>query len=144
MSDPTKGDSPILDPGPTATINGQAYPVRRLGIRDTFAVARLVAMGAAATNRNLTNAEMTDPAKVGELLLAGFIAAEKTAFDLLASLIGVTPKELENAEQFPMGSELAIIEALVEHQDLKAFFAQAGELMRRLPEMRTRSHAPST
>lgn len=144
MSDPTKGDSPILDPGPIANINGRDYIVRRLGIRDTFAVARLVAMGAAATNRNLTNAEMTDPAKVGELLLAGFIAAEKTAFDLLASLIGVTPKELDDAERFPMGSELVIIETLVEHQDLKAFFAQAGELMRRLPEMRTRSHAPST
>lgn len=142
--DPTIGDHPILDPGPIVEINGKAYPIRRLGIRDTFAVARLIAVGAAASNRQLANDEMTDPAKVGELLLAGFIAAEKTAFDLLASLIGVTPKQLEDPEAFPMGSELQIIEALVEHQDLQAFFAQAGALMKRLPEMRTRSRVAST
>lgn len=144
MSDPTVGDNPILDPGPIVEINGHAYPVRRLGIRDTFTVARLVAMGAGATNRPLSNAEMADPAKVGELLLAGFIAAEKTAFELLGSLIGVTAKELEDPDRFPMGSELSIIEALIQHQDLRAFFAQAGALMKRLPEMQTRSRAAST
>lgn len=144
MSDPTKGDAPILDPGPIITIEGRQYTVRRLGVRDTFAIARIIAVGAAASNRQLTNAEMGDPQRIGELLLAGFIAAEKTAFELLASLIGVTPKEFEDPTHFPMGSELAIIEALAEHQDLRAFFAQAGTLMRRLPEMQTRSHAPYT
>lgn len=144
MSDPTKGDSPILDPGPIVTLNGEAFPLRRLGVRDTFAIARIVAIGAAASQTKLTNEQMGDPAKMGELLLAGFVTAENEAMKLLASVIGVTTKELENPERFPMGCELDIIMGLVEHQDLKAFFAQAGVLMKRLPEMQTRSRAAST
>ena len=144
MTDATVGDPPILDPGPIVEIEGTAYPIRRLGIRDTFTVARIVAIGAGATNRPLNNTEMSDPNRMAELFLAGFVAAEKAAFELLANLIGVTTKDLENPDRFPMGSELRIIEALVQHQDLKAFFAQAGELMKRLPETRTRSGAHST
>ena len=44
--DPTKGDSPILDDAPTVTIAGEVYQLRRLGVRDTFAIARIVAVGA--------------------------------------------------------------------------------------------------
>ena len=143
--DTTLGDSPILETtGPVVTIEGHDYPLRRLGIRDTFAVARIIAVGATATNQRLDDAAMTDPDKLSGLMLSGVIAAEKTAFDLLASLINVTPKELSDPNKFPMGSELSIIEALVEHQDIKAFFAHAGTLMKRLPEMRTRSRAQST
>lgn len=144
MSDPTKGDSPILDSGPIVTLGEETFPLRRLGVRDTFAIARIVAIGAAASNTNLSNAEMGDPAKMGELLLAGFVTAENEAVKILASVIGVTVKELEDPQRFPMGSELDIIMGLVEHQDLKAFFAQAATLMKRLPEMQTRSRGAST
>lgn len=137
----TTGDAPITSSGPTVTINGQEYTLRRLGIKDTFAVARIIAVGAAAAQQPLTNAEMSSPEKLQPLLLSGFIAAENTAVELLANLIGVSVKDFTNPDLFPMGSELQIIEALVEHQDLRAFFTLAGNLLRKLPEMQTRSPA---
>lgn len=140
----TIGDNPILEPAPTVQIGDRTITIRRLGIRDTFAIAKIVAIGAQANQVQLNNSQMLDSGQLSELMLTGFIAAEQTAMALLASLAGVTVKELENPDLFPMGSELAIIEALVEHQDLKAFLSQAGTLMRKLPETLTRSHAQST
>ena len=139
QSDPTIGDSPILDEAPTVTIAGQPYQLRRLGVRDTFAIARIVAVGAAALNRPLGSDLTTE--SMGQLLLSGFMAAEETTMKLLASVIDVTVPELE---QMPMEAPLDIAAALAEHQDLRAFFARAGELMKRLPEMQTRSRAAST
>lgn len=139
QSDPTIGDSPILDEAPTVTIAGQSYQLRRLGVRDTFAIARIVAVGAAALNRPLGN-DLTAE-NIGQLLLSGFMAAEETTMKLLASVIGVTVPELE---QMPMEAPLEIVAALAEHQDLRAFFARAGELMKKVPEMQTRSRAAST
>ncbi len=137
-SDPTIGDSPILEPGPTVTIAGNEYELRRLGTRDTFAIARIVAVGAAATNRPISAAEGED---LTAMLISGFMAAEETVIKLLASVIGVSVKEFE---AMPMEAPLEIIGALAEHQDLRAFFAHAAALMRRLPEMQTRSRAAST
>ena len=137
--DPTIGDSPLLDEAPTVTIAGREYQLRRLGVRDTFAVARIVAVGAAALNRPL--GDDLDPGAIGQLLLSGFMAAEETTIKLLASVIGVTVKDLE---AMPMEAPLDIAAALAEHQDLKAFLSQAGTLMRKLPETLTRSHAQST
>lgn len=137
--DPTIGDSPLLDEAPTVTIAGREYQLRRLGVRDTFAVARIVAVGAAAMNRPL--GDDLDPGAIGQLLLSGFMAAEETTIKLLASVIGVTVKDLE---AMPMEAPLDIAAALAEHQDLRAFFARASELMAKLPEMRTRSRAAST
>lgn len=137
--DPTIGDSPILDSAPIVTINGAPYQLRRLGVRDTFAIARIVAVGAAATNRSLTG--NLDSESLAPLLLSGFMAAEETTMKLLASVLNVTVPELE---AMPMEAPLEIVAALAEHQDLRAFFARAGELMKRLPEMQTRSRAAST
>lgn len=139
QSDPTIGDSPILDEAPTVTIAGQPYQLRRLGVRDTFAIARIVAVGAAALNRPLGSDLTTE--SMGQLLLSGFMAAEETTMKLLASVIGVTVPDLE---KMPMEAPLDIAAALAEHQDLRAFFARAGELMKKVPEMQTRSRAAST
>lgn len=136
--DPTVGDSPILDEAPTVTIAGNEYQLRRLGVRDTFAIARIVAVGAAALNRPLDNVNSND---IGQLLLSGFMAAEETTIKLLASVIGVKVPELE---EMPMEAPLEIVAALAQHQDLRAFFARAGTLMKQLPETRTRSGAAST
>ena len=46
MTDPTKGDAPILDPGPIVEIDGTTYPLRRLGVRDTLTLAKVIAIGA--------------------------------------------------------------------------------------------------
>lgn len=138
LDDPTKGDSPILDDAPTVTIAGETYQLRRLGVRDTFAIARIVAVGAAALNRGMDDLSAD---AIGQLLLSGFMAAEETTIKLLASVINVDVKTLES---MPMEAPLEIAAALAEHQDLRAFFDRASELMRKLPEMRTRSRAAST
>lgn len=128
-ADPTKGDAPILDPGPIVEIGGTPYTLRRLGVRDTFKIARIVAVGAASTKSDLTDAELADPNKLQALLLAGVMAAEVTVLDLCASLIGVTVKDLEDPERFPMSTPIDIAMALVEHQDVRAFFAHVKPLV---------------
>lgn len=128
-ADPTKGDSPILDPGPIVEIGGQPYTLRRLGVRDTFKIARIVAVGAAASNKTPTDADMADPDKLQGMLLAGLMAAEQTVIELCASLIGVTIKDFENPEIFPMSAPIDIAMALVEHQDVKAFFDHVKPLV---------------
>lgn len=134
MTDPTVGESPILDLAPTVKIAEDTYQLRRLGVRDTFAIARIIAVGAAATNQNI------DSGNYASMLLSGFMAAEETVLKLLASLIDVSVKDFES---MPMEAPLEIISVLAEHQDLRAFFARARELMQRLPEMQTRSRAAS-
>lgn len=139
MSDPTKGDSPILDPGPIVEIDGKPYPLRRLGVRDTFKLAKIVAVGAAALNptQQFTNNDMAKPEVLQQLLLAGLMAAETTVLELMASLISVTVKELEDPERFPMSTPLDIAMALVEHQDLRAFFAHVQPLLLKFAKTQT-------
>jgi hypothetical protein len=145
MADPTKGDAPVLGTNlPTVEVEGRTYTLRRLGVTDTFALARIIAMGAAGTRTKLSNDEMLNPSKIGELMLAGFMTAEAEATKLLASVIGVTVKEFTDPELFPMGAELQIVAALAEHPGLRAFFAAAVEMARRLPRTPTASPAPST
>jgi len=43
-------------------------------------------------------------------------------------LLGIKNEEIRNPAKFPMGSEVAIIKALVEHVDAKAFFIKLAEL----------------
>ena len=140
-TDPTKGDAPILDPGPIVEIGGNPYTLRRLGVRDTFKIARIVAVGAASTNRNLTDADLANPENLQAMLLAGLMAAEQTVIELCASLIGVTVKELEDPDRFPMSTPLDIALALAEHQDVRAFFAHVQPLVAKFakdPKTQTR------
>src|SRR5690554_6327907 len=104
--DPTTGDSPILDEAPTVTIAGNVYQLRRLGVRDTFAIARIIAVGATAMNRSLDGINTSD---ISQYLLSGFMAAEETTIKLLASVINVKVAELE---AMPMEAPLEIAAAL--------------------------------
>jgi hypothetical protein len=135
--DPTKGEAPIFAEPRVITINEKQYQVRRLGVKDTFALARILAIGAAASRKELSNEEMANEARLVELMIAGVMTAESDVTQFLASIIGVTQKDFENPNKFPMGSEIDIIEALVQHEDLKAFFSKAARMMQRLPRTQT-------
>lgn len=137
MDDPTVGTDPILDPGPIVEINGESYPVRRLGIRDTFRVARIVGAGVLAMNKPLNTDDLQKEEVIMELLAAGMVRAEGEVIGLLADVIGVKADELTDPERFPMGSEIDIIQALANSQDLKAFFTKLGKLIKQLPEAQT-------
>lgn len=136
-ADPTKGDSPILDPGPIVEIDGATYPLRRLGVRDTLTLAKIIAIGARALGGNMSNEEFSNPDTLRQVLLAGLMAAETTVLDLMASLIGVTTKDLLDPERFPMSTPFVIAEALIEHQDLKAFFAHVRPLLVKFTKTQT-------
>lgn len=135
VDDPTTGEDPILGQELSVEINGTTYPLRRLGVRDTFALARIIGRGAGATGISSD----AGPDELIGLLLAGLGASEGEAIRLLASVIGVSPADFENPELFPMGSEVDIIAALAQHQDLRAFFGKLGELMAKRPEFQTRT-----
>ena len=138
----TVGTEPMLGKRPVVNItdgNGETkeYPMRSLGIQDTFAIARIVASGAGHMGDALQNVIGDDGEpngkSVGMLLLAGLPFAEREAMGLLASVLNVSIEDFRNPEKFPMGSEIEIVEALAKHQDLTAFFGKIKNMMERLP-----------
>lgn len=138
---PTTGAEVILDQsGPTVEIAGKSYPLRRLNVRDTFACARIAATGAARMGQSLDQASL-DGDTLTFAMVSGIVYAEDEALRLMASVIGVSAKDLENPDRFPMDTPVVIGKALAEHQDLKAFFTSLGTLFQQLPETQTRSRA---
>lgn len=126
---------PVLIEAPSVTIRGVKYPLRRLGLTDVFKVARIMGHGLAG----LTDApDGISGGQVVQVLVAAMIRSEDEVLSLIASLIGVTRADLEDADRFGMDALVEVIDALSRHQDLLAFFASISKLMVRLPEMQTR------
>ena len=119
--EPLIGDTPIV------TIKGKEYKMRRLGIADTFKLARIIGIGAAGIGKELATLDMDAETAIG-LLIVGFPYASNQILELFASLLGVKDEEIKNPNMFPMGSEVTIIKALAEHVDAKAFFIKLTEL----------------
>ena len=135
LKDITTGLETIVGDKPTIEIEGKTYTLRRLGIQDTFKVIKIIGIGvkemAGMFNLNQLDAQTMTMAMVGAIPYA-----EDEIMDLMASLIGVGPEEIRDPEQFPLGSEGAIIEALTKHQDLKAFFTQLQRLADQNPAIK--------
>lgn len=129
--DPTKGIAPLVAEKPTVEINGEKYELRRLGVMDTFTFARLIASGAQADGLSLSDLG-DDLNLLHNCLLAGLIRNQFEAVKLLASLIDVEAKEFIDPEQFPMDAPFTIAKALVEHEDLAAFFTSLGPALKML------------
>jgi hypothetical protein len=129
--DMTKGAEAMVSEGPTIQVNGEEYTMKRLGVRHTFAFAKIVAGGAAYLGAEVGNIlQQGDSAEaIGQLILLGLPYSEKQSMKLLADVIGVSEEDFNDPEKFPIGSEIEIIEGLVEHQDLKAFFSKLKGLM---------------
>lgn len=141
QQDPTKGSEVITDQvGPTVEIAGETYPLRRLGVRDTFAFARIAATGAARMGQSLDQAQLTEETLMFAVV-TGLVYAEDEALRLMASVISVQAREFDDPDKFPMDTPIVIGRALAEHQDLKAFFTSLGALFQQLPETQTRSRA---
>lgn len=119
---------PLIGDTPTVTIKGKEYKMRRLGMADTFKLARIIAIGAAGIGKEISNLEMTAEAAIG-LLIVGFPYADRQILDLFADVLGVKPEDIRNPDIFPMGAEVDIIKALVEHIDVKAFFTKLTGLL---------------
>lgn len=120
---------PLFAETPTVTINGKEFRMRRLGVGDTFKLARVISIGAAGMGAEIGNIEL-NPEVVAGLLLAGFPFAEDEILKLFASIIGVEFEDIKDPEKFPMGSEIEIIGAMMGHVDVKAFFTKATGLLK--------------
>jgi hypothetical protein len=129
LKNESDGVDAFLNEGSTVTINGREYHIRRLGIRDTFKLARILAVGAAGMGKEIGKMDLSGEVVAG-LLLVGFPYAEKQIMDFFADILGIKREELDDPDKFPMGSEVEIIEALVEHVDVKAFFDRVIKLLK--------------
>jgi hypothetical protein len=139
MARTTKLD-PILDEGPTVTIAGTDYQIRRLGFRDVFKVARVLGRGISILGDQGSN---LTPGQAIQVIVASMSANETEVLDLAASILGVSRADLDDTERFPMDAIVDVAAALAEHQDLRAFLAKVQALMTRLPEMQAAAQTAS-
>lgn len=121
---------PILDDAPTVEIAGETYTVQRLGFRHVFRVARIIGNGVAVLGD-----ERYGPAQILQVLVASMTQNEDEVLSLIADLIGVERKELDDPERFPMPSFVDVLEVISESGDLRAFLANIEKLIAKLPEM---------
>ncbi len=133
LKEVTTGMEPIVGDKPTVEIEGRKYTIRRLGIKDTFTIARILGVG--VKQLGAIGVTALDAQSAVLAMLAAIPYAEEQILDLLADLIGVSGDDIRNPELFPLGSEIAIIEALAQHQDLRAFFTRLQGLMKANPAL---------
>lgn len=138
LFDPTKGLNTMDQKPPVLTIEGQDYPMRKLGIRDTIFLLRLsgklLAVGIALSDMriSLTSLENIMLMDMAELYsFASPIIAipevwEGFLEDWVASLIKQKPEDLIDPDKFPPGSEIYILWALFRHPGFRSFLAVRG------------------
>lgn len=135
LQEVTSGLETIVGDTPVVEIEGRTYTMRRLGIKDTFKVIRIIGIGVKEMAGVVHFGQLDTQAMV-MAMVAAIPYAEDEIMDLLASLINVGPLEIRDENLFPIGSEIAIIEALTKHQDLKAFFTQLQRLAESNPAIK--------
>lgn len=124
---------PALYTPPVITIAGNTYTLRRLGVRDVFAVAKILGN---SLDEIRQRGGVANGAALISILLSALVDSEKQVLELIASLIGVRAVDLADPNQFPLDATFQIIDALSEHEDLKAFLARASEMADRLTAQR--------
>jgi hypothetical protein len=118
------GDNPVV------VIKGKEYKIRRLGVADIFKLGRILAIGAAGLGKEIGKLELNAEVLAG-LLIVSFPYAENQCMEFIASVVDVKVEDLKNPELFPVDSILDILKALVEHEDVKAFFTKLGSLLKK-------------
>ncbi len=134
LTEVTTGMEPIVGVKPTVEIEGKTYTIRRLGIADTFSIVRILGIGIKQLGQ-IGGLKSLDQQSMVLALVGAIPYAEDEILDLLADLVGVDGADIRNPELFPLGSEIAIIEALSKHQDLQAFFTRLQGLMKANPAL---------
>lgn len=122
---------PVLAEAPTVTIAGKAYVMRKLGLRDVFRVSRILGRGVAVLASDGAN---LNAGQVMQVLVASLNTNEEEVLALIADVLKVSRRDLEDPDKFPMESIIDVLEALAEHQDLRSFLARVQLLVERLPE----------
>jgi hypothetical protein len=135
-TDPTVGDL-LTYRGEEVVIGGRKRRIRRLGIRDMLALLDLwnnvIMLGDMRVSARLPELKSrSDLERLLWTVLAGAPACAEEAEKLLSDWLGVTREEFADPNQFPMETLPVVINALLDHRDVAAFFSQVGNLMPRL------------
>ena len=133
LQEVTSGLETIVGDVPVVEIEGRTYTIRRLGIADTFRIIRILGIG---INQLGNMGGGLNERSMALAIVAAIPYAEDEIMDMLADLVGVDSADIRKPEVFPLGSEIAIIEALSKHQDLKAFFTQLQRLAESNPAIK--------
>ena len=133
LEEVTTGMEPIVGVKPTVEIEGKTYTIRRLGIADTFAIARILGVGIKQMGA-LGMSSLNEHSAV-LAIVAAIPYAEDEILDLLADIVGVDGADIRNPDIFPIDAIVDIIGVLAEHQDLKAFFTRLQALAKANPAL---------
>jgi len=134
----TKGTGPLMYEAPTIQIVGAEYTMRRLGIFDVTKLARILssAGGTLLTQLGSTINDVKEIKSLKEFPIGDWFRAIITSLPevaeefvgFLASTLKGWAGDIKDGDQFPLGTELEIVEKLLEHEDVVAFFARAQSL----------------
>ena len=117
---------------PVVSVNGKEYTLRRLGIMDVLALGRIYASCQARQAlqlHTLFEGKQVSLDLLGATLISAIPYEGEAICKFLASLVGVDVETFKDPNQFPLGSEVAIIGKLLEHEDVMAFFGRVREIV---------------
>ena len=125
-----KGAAPLTWEAPEIEIEGRVFKIRRLGLLDIQRMARIYAAASQYIDRAaLANINTLSPEAVGTFMIDALAHAFDEVIDFLASVIELAPGTekdykgtIRDPDVFPLGSELKVIEALIQHEDVVSFF----------------------
>ena len=113
---------------PEIEINGRTFKLRRLGILDVFKLGKI--WSAAQDHAGTVFKKGMNEEMLGMVVISAIPYAEDQVITFLADLIGIAEEDFKNPDLFPLGSELKIIEALMKHEDVVAFFDSVRKLVK--------------
>ena len=140
-------------------INGVKYQRRRMGIDLEVGLAELLfnAFGSLDIDIDIEKVDSLSIGEIGGLLI--LLLRRKEFVDGVLGFLGdllidfpLSVKEMHDSDKFPMGSELRIVESVINDEDAKDFFAIVQRLLKlrsrlkgtRKKGKRTRSRSKST
>jgi len=141
----TSGAGPLTWSPPVLDIEGKEYKLRRLGLLDVQRAAKIVATVVQAGGRNaLANMGNVSTMEVGTYILDLLPLAMDEVIDWMADYLGIArgivfdkideatdnTGTIRDPDVFPLGSEIKVIEALLEHEDVQAFFGSVKRMMK--------------
>jgi len=138
MTSKTTGAEPLLYRAPTIEIVGKEYTMRRLGIFHVTELARILTSTGGvllrelgSTISNIKEIRELKNFNVGSWFEAIVTALPQVAEDIVGFLVSTLKGwkgDMKDGDQFPLGTELEIIEKLLDSEDVVAFFARGLRL----------------
>lgn len=128
-------------------INGVKYQRRRMGIDLEVRLAELLFNAFGSLDIDIEKVDNLSVGEIGGLLI--LLLRRKEFVDGVLGFLGdllidfpLSVKEMHDSDKFPMGSELRIVESVINDEDAKDFFAIVQRLLKlrsQLKGTRTRS-----